>query len=323
MWPIYFFFSFFMFLGIFFMIFSPSWVIIWIGLEMNLFGFLPLMVDMKENQTLEATMKYFLIQAFGSGMFLGGSFFSLIFLETWFSLSLTSNNYFPDILLFLAIAIKMGLAPFYIWLPSIMSSISWSNCVLLNTFQKIGPMLLFTKFFSFNTVSMVMISMSTLVGGVMGVIQTQIRTIMAYSSLVHLGWILALGMFSMYGMIQYMTIYFFLSSSIFLYCMKPNLSRFSLKSPKALILIISFLSLGGLPPMSGFFMKWVGMKILMSQTHLLLNLTLILGSVLSLFFYLNLLFSWISFYPKQKFPTFDKKDLSMLCFSGLGLSLLF
>lgn len=323
MWPLHLFFSFFIFLGVFFIVFSPNWIRIWVGLELNLFGFIPIIANIKESQTLEASIKYFLIQAFGSGVFLVGSFLRFISLRKWFNLIPLTPNHFAYLFLLLAISIKMGLAPFYFWLPRVIRNLSWTNCILLNTLQKLGPILLFSKFFSFNKIRIIIFSLRALIGGAIGIAQTQIRTIIAYSSIVHLGWILTLGIIRIYSILQYILIYFILSSTIFLYCSSTNIRRLSLKSIKELILIFRFLSIGGLPPIRGFFIKWIGLKLLISQNLFIISFILITSSIFSLFFYLNLLFSAISYFPKKNYITLKKKDILIISISSLGLIFLF
>nr|YP_003434442.1 NADH dehydrogenase subunit 2 [Chaetoderma nitidulum]ABM69286.1 NADH dehydrogenase subunit 2 [Chaetoderma nitidulum] len=288
MFPLQLFFSSFMILGTFLMLFSPNYVSIWVGLELNFFGFLPLMADMKETQTLEASMKYFLVQAFGSSIFLTG-----LFLLTYSNFMNTNFN-FPHTLMILAISVKLGIAPFYFWLPSVMSGLSWKNCILLNTFQKFGPMLLFTHLFSWNSFILMMIITTSLIGGMMGMSQTQVRSILAYSSLVHMSWILSLGFYSLCYMLLYMFIYFILSSLVFMHSAKKNSIRISSTTPKKLSLLASLLSLGGMPPFTGFSMKLLGLQILISEASIMLTSMLVLSSLLSLYFYLNLLFSWMS-----------------------------
>nr|YP_009489698.1 NADH dehydrogenase subunit 2 [Falcidens acutargatus]AWH02130.1 NADH dehydrogenase subunit 2 [Falcidens acutargatus] len=304
MWPISLFFSFFMILGIFLMLSSLNWMSIWVGLELNLFGFLPLMLMPGVSSTAEASMKYFLVQAFGSGIFLSYSFFSYFFFSSFASLSY--------LFILVSLALKVGLSPFFSWFPHVMVNLSWSNCVILNTLQKIGPILLFSNFFSMNFLIMIMVASNAIFGATMGYLQSFIRSIMAYSSMVHLGWILSIGMISIYATLTYTLLYFILSSCIFIFAATISSDRWSIFT-KMFILVCSLLSLGGLPPLTGFMMKMIGMVILLKSNLVILLSLMLLSSILSIIFYLNLLFFWSSSHKQTK--------LSVKMFEGIFLIL--
>lgn len=102
------------------------------------------------------------------------------------------NNYaiyMPRVIFILSMLLKLGIAPFHSWLPHVISSISWTICMILATIQKIAPIRLLViitpKDFSFLLV--ISVAASTIVGGVGGINQTQIRSLIAYSSIGHIG----------------------------------------------------------------------------------------------------------------------------------------
>nr|YP_009092242.1 NADH dehydrogenase subunit 2 [Scutopus ventrolineatus]AHI45705.1 NADH dehydrogenase subunit 2 [Scutopus ventrolineatus] len=308
MWPMQSFFYFLMITGIFIIFSFNNWLGIWIGLELNMFGFLPLLGGLNNEENLEASMKYFLIQAFGSGLFLCGSLLMFNSKTLWNMMSLESTSYLIYLFIFMGISLKLGLAPFYMWLPSIMSSISWFNCIILNTIQKMGPIALFYKLFSLNWMILMMLAFTALIGGIGGLSQSLIRALMAYSSLVHMGWFLCLSMLDMYLMWMYIIIYFLLSSFIFSYCNWNFLKSINLNHKKSILLSLSLLSLGGVPPMTGFYMKWIALTTFMKFDMFFLCLMLLLASFLSLYYYLNLMFSSVGFlnHFTMKYNNWDK-----------------
>nr|QGW14897.1 NADH dehydrogenase subunit 2 [Cypraea tigris] len=290
--------------GTLFSISSLHWLGIWAGLEINLIGFLPILVYQKSMSESESAVKYFVVQALGSSLLIFGSLnlYSLSF--TWEMLS--PGDLWSSISMFVLIMglfVKLGLFPFHFWLPSVMAGLPWLSCLLLATWQKLAPLCLIMSLFQFEfsytlllIICMVSVG-SSLIGGIGGVNQTQVRALLAYSSIGHLGWIMFGLMHSEWVMKVYFVIYVFISFCLFMTLwysdsgMMKNLN--SLKSPGLSQMSVMFilLSLGGLPPLLGFISKWLVMVISISSHLWLFVFLLILGSLMSLFYYLGLFFS--------------------------------
>nr|UOU20220.1 NADH dehydrogenase subunit 2 [Glycera sp. i ZZ-2021] len=291
--PYYSLFSLTLFTGTLMALSSNHWVYVWMGFEINLMSFIPMILQSNSNQETEAAIKYFLIQALGS------SFILLSSLSLTFNpFSIFSSNLMAFTLIF-ALMIKMGAAPFHFWLPQVMSSVSWLSCMILATWQKIAPLFIIVSIsstFSFKFI-MVMAAIGTIVGGLGGLNQTHLRPLLAYSSISHLGWMMAASCVSMYTTITYFFIYMLMTLSIMLIMYtntaKSNYisSMSNLSLTLSISLMILFLSLGGLPPLLGFFPKWIMIKSLVFQNMTTFALIMILGSLISLFYYLSLFFN--------------------------------
>nr|YP_010447195.1 NADH dehydrogenase subunit 2 [Tibia fusus]UTM92203.1 NADH dehydrogenase subunit 2 [Tibia fusus] len=289
--------------GTLFSISSSHWLGIWAGLEINLIGFLPLLVYQKSMAESESAVKYFVIQALGSGLLMFGSLMSYSLSFTW-DVSMSNGFYaFGMFTIICGLCVKMGLFPFHFWLPSVMAGLPWISCLLLATWQKFAPIFLIGSLMEVNLiywaalVISIMCAGSSLAGGVGGINQTQIRALLAYSSIGHLGWIVFSLLYSDWAMKIYLTIYVLISLCIFMSLWFSNLSdmkslnKLNYKSNLEMSVMLMLMSLGGLPPLLGFVSKWLVISLAMSSSLWGILFFLILGSLLSLFYYLSLFFS--------------------------------
>ena len=272
-------------LGIVVSLSSNNWFAIWIGLELNIYSFIPLLLQSKINQEKEAAVKYFLIQALASAILL---FACLIY---------TSS--FSPIFLLTSLIMKLALAPAHFWLPSIINSLSWYICWILTTVQKVAPLFILLNSLSIINSSFTSISaiLSAAAGAVGGLNQTQLRAIIAYSSIGHLGWILAAAITSRVILLLYFITYVVIVSSIILIFRFYNLKTanpttfFTYNSSyQQLIISLSLLRLGGLPPFLGFFPKLFVLYNLLQSSFVLLSFILILSSTINLYYYLKIVF---------------------------------
>nr|YP_009742298.1 NADH dehydrogenase subunit 2 [Mammilla kurodai]QID90393.1 NADH dehydrogenase subunit 2 [Mammilla kurodai] len=301
--PFGFLFIFIMSFGTLFSISSSHWLGIWAGLEINLIGFLPILVYQKSMSESESAVKYFIVQALGSGLLIFGSLGSYNILFSWENVSESELSILGFFLISSGLIMKMGMFPFHYWLPSVMAGLPWISCMLLATWQKIAPILLINSLFELNLIYYFMFTvcfmagMSSLIGGIGGMNQTQVRAILAYSSIGHLGWMMFALSQGTWAMKMYFCVYILISLCIFLNLWYMNLG--SMKNLNMLMklnsynsngLMLMLMSLGGLPPLLGFVSKWVVIVMSMNSVYWSFLLMLILGSVMSLFYYLSLYF---------------------------------
>lgn len=287
--------------GTFFSISSPYWLGIWAGLEINLIGFLPLLVYQKKISERESAVKYFIVQAIGSSFLIFGRLISYRLLFTWEVIGDT-RWMLGFMFLLSGLFVKMGVFPFHFWLPRVMAGLSWVSCLLLATWQKIAPLLLLSIFlledlsYLLGVILCLFSACSALVGGLGGMSQTQLRALLAYSSIGHLGWITFAVLHRNWAMKIYLAIYIVISIGLFISLWYLNFNR--MKDLNKLVsnfnivnLLVMLLSLGGLPPMLGFISKWVIMRVSVNSVLWGFVFLLILGSLIRLFYYLSLFFS--------------------------------
>nr|WNO19121.1 NADH dehydrogenase subunit 2 [Concholepas concholepas] len=282
---------------------SFHWLSIWAGLEINLIGFLPLLVYQKSTSESESAVKYFIVQALGSSMLIFGSLIAFNMSFTWDMYAGNLSHSAGLLIIVVGLCMKLGLFPFHYWLPSVMAGLPWITCLLLATWQKFAPLFLFLCLLELSESYVLVLSLcvisagSSLVGGIGGMNQTQIRALLAYSSIGHLGWMTFALLHSEWSMKFYLLVYVLVSLFMFISLWGADLAIMkdisSLKNFGFLQMsvMLFLLSLGGLPPLLGFVSKWLVILVSSGNVFLSVLFFLILGSLMSLFYYLSLFFS--------------------------------
>nr|YP_010031476.1 NADH dehydrogenase subunit 2 [Togoperla limbata]QOV02871.1 NADH dehydrogenase subunit 2 [Togoperla limbata] len=313
---------------------ANSWFGAWIGLEINLLSFIPLMTNTSNLMTTEASLKYFLTQALASATLL----FAVIFAALTFSIpsTLLTWNPFLNSLITSSLLLKMGAAPFHFWFPGVMEGLTWLNGFLLMTWQKIAPLMLLSYNLALNTFSTLIIIISVLVGSIGGLNQTSLRKILAYSSINHLGWLIAAIIIGENYWNIYFIVYTFLTAAIIFMLQAFGVSHlnqtFTFNSIPPVIkfaLFSSLLSLGGLPPFLGFFPKWIIIQNLTNSSMIMTITLMVTMTLITLFYYLRIGFgAFMLAYPENLwiFPTLKMNpsfyfSLIFMLISTLGLPL--
>nr|ALD16013.1 NADH dehydrogenase subunit 2 [Canis adustus] len=277
---------------------SSHWLLVWIGFEMNMLAIIPILMKKYNPRTMEASTKYFLTQATASMLLMMGVTINLLYSGQWV-ISKVSNP-IASIMMTIALTMKLGLSPFHFWVPEVAQGISLMSGTILLTWQKIAPMsILYQISPSINTnLLMLMALTSVLVGGWGGLNQTQLRKIMAYSSIAHMGWMSAIITYNPTMMILNLTLYILMTLSTFmLFMLNSSTTTLSLshmwnKFPLITsIILILMLSLGGLPPLSGFIPKWMIIQELTKNNMIIIPTLMAITALLNLYFYLRLTYS--------------------------------
>nr|YP_009537168.1 NADH dehydrogenase subunit 2 [Semibalanus balanoides]AYJ83648.1 NADH dehydrogenase subunit 2 [Semibalanus balanoides]AYJ83661.1 NADH dehydrogenase subunit 2 [Semibalanus balanoides]AYJ83674.1 NADH dehydrogenase subunit 2 [Semibalanus balanoides] len=309
--------SFFLFSGTLISISSSSLFGMWMGLEINLMSFIPMIINLDNNKkSSEAAIKYFLIQAMASALVIFSSLY--FYLLNSHTLSSTSN-----ILITLALCMKLGMAPFHFWFPEVLEGLNWVNSLLLLTWQKISPLVILSLFFYANTLLALALT-SALVGAISGINQTSMRKILAFSSISHLGWMGSMMFFNSSLWMDYFFIYCFTSFILCFSFWLLNLSYFSQLTllqnmDQKFMVFINMLSLGGLPPLLGFLPKWIAMMVISSNFPVLI--ILMSSSLITLYFYTRLCFSTFTLYLQSM--VWSQKNKGMKNFYILSILSLF
>nr|YP_006073069.1 NADH dehydrogenase subunit 2 [Acetes chinensis]AEQ36603.1 NADH dehydrogenase subunit 2 [Acetes chinensis] len=291
-------------LGTILTISSPSWFTAWVGLELNLLSFIPLISSKNSQFSSEAALKYFLVQAMGSAI--------IILTASLWTIKFNETSY----LFLLALLLKSGSAPFHFWFPNVMEGLFWPQALILMTIQKIAPFSLMSYITPSTSYLMFLaIILSAIIGSLGGLNQTSLRKIMAYSSINHMAWMLSAITISNSAWITYFFIYSTISTLIvttfFLYqsfYISQIIFAQTQSSLEKMISFLMLLSLGGLPPFAGFMAKWFILQEMVANNMIFVLLILLGSTLITLFFYIRITISaFVLSAPKMKWQLYSFK----------------
>nr|ABC25696.1 NADH dehydrogenase subunit 2 [Lophura inornata]ABH01094.1 NADH dehydrogenase subunit 2 [Lophura inornata] len=274
---------------------SNHWILAWTGLEINTLAIIPLISKSHHPRAIEATIKYFLTQSAASALILFSSLTNAWSTGQW---DITQLNHPTSCsVLTMAIAIKLGLVPFHFWFPEVLQGSSMVTALLLSTLMKLPPItLLLITSQSLNPSLLTLLAISSaLIGGWMGLNQTQTRKILAFSSISHLGWMIVIITYNPHLTLLTFTLYAVMTTTVFLSLNQIKVLKLSTmliswtKTPTLnATMMLTLLSLAGLPPLTGFMPKWFIIQELTKQEMTPTATIITMLSLLGLFFYLRL-----------------------------------
>nr|YP_008815336.1 NADH dehydrogenase subunit 2 [Trimeresurus albolabris]AGW46806.1 NADH dehydrogenase subunit 2 [Trimeresurus albolabris] len=243
---------------------TSHWLMAWACMEINTLSMMPMISKPHHPRATEATTKYFLTQTLASTTILFATTMNALNTSNW-EISLTTETMTMKIIT-LALMMKMAAAPFHFWLPEVAQGATMLTTLTILTWQKIAPLTILM--ISHNNTNLTILNssaiLSILVGGLGGLNQTQIRKLMAFSSITHTGWILAT--ITLAPNISALTFLIYTMTTIPIFIILNTSSTTTIKdmgtmwttSPHlTLILLVTILSLTGLPPLTGFMPKWL------------------------------------------------------------------
>nr|AER92629.1 NADH dehydrogenase subunit 2 [Brookesia tuberculata] len=273
---------------------SHHWLMAWTGLELNMFSILVIIMQPKHPRAAEASIKYFLVQTIASLIMLFSGTMNALQTGQW-DISQLTNKY-ANTMFVLAMLMKIGAVPIYFWLPEVMQGTTTKTALIIATWQKIAPITLL--FMTFNNtppkVLLILGVMSISIGGLTGINQTQIRKLMAFSSLTNLGWTMVVLSLSPHTAVLNIFIYMIMLIPVFIMMQKMTLktlqdmtTTWTSSTMSSIMLMLMFLSLGGLPPLTGFMPKLLILNVLVTHKLTLISAMIAMLSLISLFFYMR------------------------------------
>nr|YP_010222563.1 NADH dehydrogenase subunit 2 [Hippotiscus dorsalis]UCC46013.1 NADH dehydrogenase subunit 2 [Hippotiscus dorsalis] len=293
---------------------SNSWISMWIGLELNMMSFIPIILYKMNKSSSEAAMTYFLIQSISSMLML------------MFIIVMMMNMKFMMNIITICMLIKMGAAPFHSWLPEILSKMSWMKCNTMMTWQKIAPLMMISNTSNNITIMNASIILSVIIGSMGGLNQVSLRKMMGYSSINHLGWMLAINktmnLWTIYLLI-YSVLMTFMCYKLMYYKLYflNQINNLNMNNTEKISMFIMMLSLGGLPPLIGFLPKWIAIQSLINNQEYILLIIMIMSSLITLMFYMRIMTSmYLSFGSTIKWSKISKTKMftfMMLSFNFL------
>nr|AWI62650.1 NADH dehydrogenase subunit 2 [Epimeria frankei] len=261
---------------------SNSIFIMWLSMEATLLSFIPLTLK-KNKYSTESSIKYFLIQSLASILFIMGA--------------ITSSSYLisPFLMMF-SLLMKMGAAPTHQWMPPVAEGMSWPSFYLLITSQKIIPLTMYmfiTKHQYMYFMSITFIIISALIGSLVGLSQTSLQKILVYSSISHMSWLLTATLMNNFFWIMYFLLYSFVLASVVVpfhlnSIFSINQMIYKNKNHLGFFNSLALLSLGGMPPFTGFIPKLIMTTELTKMSYSFLLFPLLTSTFISLFFYIRM-----------------------------------
>ena len=338
-------------LGMMIMISSNDLIVFYMGLELQSLALYVLATfNRDELKSSEAGLKYFVLSALSSGLLLYGC--SLIYGFTGstnfyvIASQLDSDQYaltFGIVFILVGLAFKISAVPFHMWAPDVYEGSPTSVTLFFTMVPKIAALTVFIRFLYVPFLNLidqwqmilVFLSIASMVlGAVAAIGQKNLKRLVAYSSISHVGYALAgLATGSNDGIqssVIYITIYIVMNLGLFscLLMMKRNnvyyeqiddLSGLSKNHPLlSLSLLIILFSLAGIPPLAGFFAKFYVFKSVLEQSMFFLAIVGLLSTVVAAFYYLRLI--KIMYFDDEK-EKYDEDHSLWLRFS-LGASTL-
>jgi len=323
-------------LGMLLMISSYDLIIFYLGLELqSLCLYILASFKVRDEKSTESGLKYFILSALASGILLYGS--SLIYGFTGSTnFDVISNNLnqtnpgaiFGIVFVIVGLAFKVSAVPFHMWTPDVYEGSPTSVTSFFAIVPKIAAMTIFIRFLYVPFVNImsqwqsiiVFLSIASMIlGAVAAIGQSNIKRLIAYSSIGHIGYALA-GLATgtnegIQSTIMYLIIYLFMNLGLFscIFMMKrenifdENINDLSGLSKNHPLLALSFLvllfSLAGIPPLAGFFAKfYIFMAVIESNMYLLAVIGL-LTTVISAFYYLRIIKIIYFDKPVKRFDT--------------------
>ena len=277
--------------------------LIWLILEVQSLSLIGLLFyDSKiKFFSLESIFKYFFLSTISSFIFLLFLIYlNYIELQNTFSLLPINIINISIILLYIVLTLKLGLAPFHIWVPEIYLGLSYICISFLGIIPKIIFFILFINLPQFNYFHFIILFLSIIIGVIGGINQSSIKKLIAFSG-IYSGGVIFIAILS--NNWYYLNSYFylfnyllFLSILLFIFLLQQKLDfifEFKLSSIKniyfiffLLVILIAFI---GLPPLSGFLAKWLIIIECIKANKYFYSLLIIISSIVSSFFYLRIL----------------------------------
>nr|YP_010282117.1 NADH dehydrogenase subunit 2 [Psammophis lineolatus]UHM24681.1 NADH dehydrogenase subunit 2 [Psammophis lineolatus] len=284
---------------------TTHWLMTWVCLEINTLSMTPLISKPNHPRSTEAATKYFLTQTTASTVMLFAATMNAMDTSNW-ETSMTTEQ-LPSTIITLSLMMKMAAAPLHLWLPEVSQGSTTLTTLILLTWQKIAPLTIMLTMNKTNqTLLLTSALLSILLGGLGSLNQTHLRKLMAFSSIAHTGWIMSTITMAPNISILTFIVYTTTTTPIFL---TMNLSSTSTikdmgtmwtSTPHLMTIIaLTTLSLGGLPPLTGFMPKWLILNKMVASNMIMEATVMAMASLLSLYVYMRLMYMSAMTTPPQ------------------------
>ena len=310
-------------LGMMLMVSANDIILLYMALELQSLPLYVIAAIRRESlRSSEAGLKYFLLGALSSGLLLYGA--SLLYgftghtsydgIKIALENDISPGAVIGMVFLISGLAFKISAAPFHMWTPDVYEGSPTIVTAFFAVVPKLAAMTLFLRFTngvladassSWQQIVMIIAVLSMLIGAGGAIMQTDIKRLMAYSSIAHMGYALvgvaAASDLGVASVMLYMAIYVISSIGVFAIILSlkqegrpltriEDLSGFSQSHPVyALAMMVLMFSMAGIPPMGGFFGKWYVFSAAIASGHVILAVIGVLASVIGAFYYIRII----------------------------------
>lgn len=310
-------------LGMMLMVSANDIILLYMALELQSLPLYVIAAIRRESlRSSEAGLKYFLLGALSSGLLLYGA--SLLYgftghtsydgIKIALENDISPGAVIGMVFLISGLAFKISAAPFHMWTPDVYEGSPTIVTAFFAVVPKLAAMTLFLRFTngvladassSWQQIVMIIAVLSMLIGAGGAIMQTDIKRLMAYSSIAHMGYALvgvaAASDLGVASVMLYMAIYVISSIGVFAIILSlkqegrpltriEDLSGFSRSHPVySLSMMVLMFSMAGIPPMGGFFGKWYVFSAAIASGHVILAVIGVLASVIGAFYYIRII----------------------------------
>uniref|UniRef100_UPI0030029FBE NADH dehydrogenase subunit 2 n=1 Tax=Limassolla galewskii TaxID=2893148 RepID=UPI0030029FBE len=267
-------------IGLLISISSNNWILIWCGLEISMMSFIPMMTS-NLIITAESTIKYFIVQSVSSSLLMLGMMIMIM-----------KGEYNYDYLVKSSLLIKMGVAPFHNWVLTVVEGMTPQIMFIMLTINKVAPITIMSYMLS----SMILlICLNAFMSSIMSINQNSVKKLLTYSSIMNMSFVLIIIKLNLMW-----TVYFFMYS-ILLLMMTTLMINFSViyinqiiltnnKVSSNILIWMIMLSMGGMPPLVGFSIKYMVLQAMINTKMYLTLSIMILTSLIMMMVYLRMTF---------------------------------
>ncbi len=349
-------------LGMLVLISSYSLLTLYLGVELLALPLYALIAMRKDPRSTEAAMKYFVLGALASGMMLYGisllygvtGTFEIKALSTQLNTTTSQSHIallFGMIFTLVGLAFKLGAVPFHMWVPDIYEGSGTAATLFIATLPELAGFgmairLLLNTFSSlandWQQVWLIMAVLSLVVGNIAAIAQTNLKRMLAYSAISHMGFVF-LGLLSgpvagFAPAMAYIIIYVLMALAAFGIIIMLSHEGFEAENITdfkglgrrdpwvALMMLLVLFSLAGIPPLLGFYAKFLILDALIQAGYVWLAVVAVIFAVIGAFYYLRVIRVMFFDAPSKEiempFPTWSKVqgfDLTIVSINGLIL----
>nr|AFI23500.1 NADH dehydrogenase subunit 2 [Ammianus toi] len=262
---------------------STKWLSLWLTMEINLMATTPFIFEKMSKESSEKIMIYFLTQTMASILLL-----STILIE----MNMNMFNMFMT----MSMMIKLGMPPFHMWMPEMLNKLKWDIMLVMITIQKINPLIVISQLMEKNLLFPMIMIFASSVGSISGINQLSLNKIMAFSSINHMSWIMLCMMCKNNLWMSYFLIYSLITLTMCLIFNKKmtfymNQLNINLNTTMKIMMLLMMLNLGGMPPLPGFFLKWMTLESSMNTQTYFIIIVMLVSSMITLLFYMRTMYN--------------------------------